>query len=67
MTPCKKLDEVRSWAIRFIRLEEDKEIQRKSNAPTSYDHPNRKTDSSSSQRPFKAKPYSKPDAHRVIH
>ena len=65
MTPCRKLDEVRSRAIRFIRLEEDKEIQRKSSAPTSYDHPNRKTDSSSSQRSFKAKPYSKPDTHRV--
>ncbi|KAL4562281.1 hypothetical protein LXL04_034480 [Taraxacum kok-saghyz] len=65
MTPCKKLDEVRSRAIRFIRLEEDKEIQRKSSAPTSYDHPNRKTDSSSSQRSFKAKPYSKPDTHWV--
>ena len=63
--PCKKLDEVRSRAIRFIRLEEDKEVQRKSSAPTSYDHPNRKTDSSSSQRSFKAKPYSKPDTHRV--
>ncbi|KAL4553980.1 hypothetical protein LXL04_039903 [Taraxacum kok-saghyz] len=61
MTPCKKLDEVRSRAIRFIRLEEDKEIQRKSNAPTSYAHPNRKTDSSSSQRSFKAKP----DTHWV--
>ena len=65
MTPCKKLDEVRSRAIRFIRLEEDIEIQRKSGTPTSYDHPNRKTDSSSSQRSFKAKPYSKPDSHRI--
>ena len=65
MTPCKRLDEVRSRALRFIRLEEDKEIQRKSSAPTSYDHPNRKSDSSSSQRSFKAKPYSKPDHHRV--
>ena len=27
MTPCKRLDEVRSRAFRFIRLEEDKEIQ----------------------------------------
>ena len=65
MTPCKKLDEVRSRTIRFIRLEEDKEVQRKSSTPNSYDHPNRKTDSSSSQRSFKAKPYSKPDTHRV--
>ena len=65
MTPCKRLDEVRSRALRFIRLEEDKEIQRKSSTPTSYDHPNRKIDSSSSQRSFKAKPYSKPDHHRV--
>ena len=56
MTPCKRPDEVRSRAIRFIRLEEDKEIQRKSSAQTSYDHPNCKTDSSSSQRSFKAKP-----------
>ena len=65
MTPCKRVDEVRSRALRFIRLEEDKEIQRKSSAPTSYDHPNRKSDYSSSQRSFKAKPYSKPDHHRV--
>ena len=31
----------------------------------SHDHPNRKTDFYSSQRSFKAKPYSKPDHHRA--
>jgi hypothetical protein len=31
----------------------------------SHDHPNRKTDFSSSQRSFKAKPYSEPDHHRA--
>ena len=45
MTPCKKLDEVRNIALRFIRLEEYKKIQKRKN--TSYDHPNKKNDSSS--------------------
>jgi hypothetical protein len=27
MNPCRKLDEVRNRALRFIRLEEDKKIQ----------------------------------------
>lgn len=40
MTPCKKLDEVGTRALRFIRLEEDKKIQKSTN--TSYDHLTRK-------------------------
>ena len=46
MTPCRRIDEVRSRELRFIRLEEDKEIQKMSNLPSFYDHPNRKSDSS---------------------
>ena len=55
MTPCRRLDEVRSRALRFIRLEEDKEIQKRSNPPISYDYPNRKVDSLA-QRSYKSKP-----------
>ena len=64
MTPCNRMDEVRSRALRFIRLEEDNEIQKRSNPPSSYDHPNRKADSSA-QRSYMSKPYSKPNYHRV--
>lgn len=42
MTPCRRTDEVRSTALRFIRLEEEKKIQKRSKPPSSYDHPNRK-------------------------
>ncbi|XP_023733891.1 uncharacterized protein LOC111881731 [Lactuca sativa] len=65
MTQCKRMDEVRSRALRFIRLEEEKEIQKRSNPPSSYDHLNRKADSLA-QRSYKSKPYSKPDHHRDL-
>lgn len=64
MIPCKRMNEVRSRALRFIRLEEDKDIQKRSNPLNSYDNPNRKADSLV-QRSYKSKPYSKPDNHRV--
>ncbi|XP_023743491.2 uncharacterized protein LOC111891665 [Lactuca sativa] len=64
MTPCKRLDEVRCRALRFIRLEEDREIQKRSNPLDQYESPNRK-DESSTQRYYKSKPYSKIDHHRV--
>ena len=63
MNPCGKLEEVRSKAIRFIRLEEDKEVQKRTTTPNSYDHPNRKSDAPA-QRPYK-KPYSRPEHQRV--
>lgn len=60
MTPCRKVNEVRSRAVRFIRLEEDMEIQERTNSPSSNDNPNRKVDSLA-QRSYKSKLYSKPD------
>ncbi|KAL7586986.1 hypothetical protein Lser_V15G37217 [Lactuca serriola] len=64
MTPCKRLDEVRCRALRFIRFEEDREIQKRSNPSDQYENPNRKPESST-QRSYKSKPYSKPVHHRV--
>lgn len=49
MTPCMKMDEVRNRALRFIRLEEDMKIQKRTN--TSYDHPNRKNEYSFQKNP----------------
>lgn len=34
MTPCKKLEEVRNRALRFIRLEEDKKTQSRKTPPS---------------------------------
>lgn len=59
MTPCKRMDEVRSKALRFIRREDEKEIQKMSNHPKSYDYHNRKT-GSLVQKSYKSKTYSKP-------
>ena len=64
MNPWKRMDKFRSRALRFTRLEEDKEIQKRSNPPSSYDLPNRKADSSA-QRSYKSKPYSKPGHHKL--
>ena len=58
------MDEVRSRALRFIRLEEDKEIQKRGSPLNSYDKRNRKVESSS-QICYNSKPYAKPDHHRV--
>ena len=64
MTPCKRMEKLRSRAIRFIRHKEDKKIQNKSNPPSSYENPNGNAESKT-QRSFKSKPYSRPDHHRV--
>ncbi|KAI3742754.1 hypothetical protein L1987_60449 [Smallanthus sonchifolius] len=40
MNPCRNLDEVRNRALRFIRLEDDKKIQQRMDAPTGYNQPN---------------------------
>ena len=62
MTPFKKLDEVRNRALRFIRMGEDKKVKKRTN--TSNDHPNMKN-VSSSQKSYRAKPYSRLENHRV--
>lgn len=49
MTPCKKLEEFINRSLRFIRLDEFLKIQKSTN--TSYNHPNRKNESSS-QKPI---------------
>ena len=64
ITPCKCMDEVGSRALWFIRLEEDKEIQKRAITPSSYENPNR-NDESLAQRSYKSKPYSKPGHQRV--
>ena len=65
MTPCKILDEVRYRVLTFIRIEEDKEIQKRSNPSSQYQNPNRNAESLD-MRSFKSKPCSKLDHHRVI-
>ena len=42
MTPCKGVDEVRSRALRFTRLEEEKETLTRTSMPSSYENPNYK-------------------------
>ncbi|XP_023771631.1 extensin-like [Lactuca sativa] len=64
MTPFKRLDEVKCRALRFIKIEEDKEVQKKSNPSSQYENPNRKAESSA-PRSYKSKHYSKPDHHKV--
>ena len=58
------MDEVRSRALRFIRLEEDREIQKRVSIPCSYDNPNRMAESST-QRSYNSKPYFKHDHHKI--
>ena len=64
MTTCKRSDEVRYWALRFIWIEEDREIQKRSNPSNQYENTNRKAESSTS-RSYKSKLHSKSDHHRV--
>ena len=61
---CKRLDEVRCQSLRFIRLEEDKEVQNRSSSSSQFENPNRKT-KSSAPRSYKSKPYSKLGPYRV--
>ncbi|XP_076960954.1 uncharacterized protein LOC143637445 [Bidens hawaiensis] len=56
MTPCRSLDEARSRALRFIRLEDDKKNS-KADIPK-YDQTNRKFESPG--KSYRAKPYYKP-------
>lgn len=63
MTPHKRMDEVRIRALRFIGLEEDKEIQKRASMPSSFGNPNRKA-KYSAQSSYNSKPYSQPDHRR---
>jgi Retrotransposon gag protein len=58
MNPCRNLDEVRSRAIRFIRLEDDKRIHDRCTR-------NDPKKDQGSYRYNKSKPYSKPEQHSV--
>lgn len=64
MTPGKRLDELRCQALRFIRLEEDKEVRKRSKPSNQYENPNRKAESSD-PRSYKSKSYSKSNHHGV--
>ena len=61
MTPCRSLDEARSRALRYIRLEDDKK-NAKVDIPK-YDQTNRKFESPGKN--YRAKPYQKPDIPRI--
>ena len=61
MVPCRNLDEVRSRALRFIRLEDDKKINRRIDVPK-YEHTSRKYDSP--QKNYR-KPYNKQDSPKI--
>ena len=63
MNPCRKLDEVKNRALRFIRHEDDKKIQERIKSSSRYNHPNRK--STPTYEPNKHKPYARPDNKRV--
>ncbi|XP_076908950.1 uncharacterized protein LOC143566046 [Bidens hawaiensis] len=61
-TPCRNLDEVRNWALRYIRLEDNKRTHGSLIVPK-YEFTNRKSDSPPKfSRP---KPYSKQDSPRI--
>ncbi|KAK1432045.1 hypothetical protein QVD17_08934 [Tagetes erecta] len=62
MNPCRNLDEVRSRALRFIRLEDDKKIHQKLEIPK-YESSNRKSDSP--HKRYRSKPYNKQDSPRI--
>ena len=62
MNPCRNLDEVRSRALRFIRLEDDKKIHKRLEIPK-YEPSDRKTDSLHKQ--YRSKPYNKQDSPRI--
>ena len=58
------MDEVMSRPLRFIRLQEDKEMKKRSKTPSPYDNLNKKA-RSLARRSYKSKPYSKPN-HQTI-
>ncbi|KAK9077953.1 hypothetical protein SSX86_002010 [Deinandra increscens subsp. villosa] len=62
MTPCRNLNEVRTRALRFIRLGDDKKIQKRSDV-SKPESSSRITDSPGKQQ--RSKPYYRNDNHRV--
>ncbi|KAD3640093.1 hypothetical protein E3N88_29316 [Mikania micrantha] len=64
MNPCRNMDEVRNRALRFIRLEDDKEIQKRITTTPPNDQGKRKLDSPTNKS-FKSKPYYKADNHKI--
>ncbi|KAJ0898693.1 putative retrotransposon gag domain-containing protein [Helianthus annuus] len=63
MNPCRNLDEARNRALRYIRLEDDKKMQEKMNASSTYESTNRKSESS--HKPYRSRPYDKNENKRV--
>ena len=64
MNPCRNLDEARTRALRFIRLEDDRTIQKRMNPSTNYNNSNKKADSSP-YKSYKSKSYSKSENNRI--
>ncbi|KAD4585878.1 hypothetical protein E3N88_23479 [Mikania micrantha] len=64
MNPCRNMDEVQNRALRFIRLEDDKEIQKRITTTPPNDQGKRKLDSPTNKS-FKSKPYYKADNHKI--
>nr|XP_043639197.1 uncharacterized protein LOC122610267 [Erigeron canadensis] len=65
MTPCRSLDEARNRALRFIGLEEDELLRKRMETPSTYDRPNRRTETPVF-RPSKNKPYTRVVQQRTI-
>ncbi|KAJ0939030.1 hypothetical protein HanRHA438_Chr02g0056471 [Helianthus annuus] len=63
MNPCRNLDEARNRALRYIRLEDDKKMQERMNASSTYESTNRKSESS--YKPYRSKPYGRNDNKKV--
>ncbi|KAK1411207.1 hypothetical protein QVD17_37753 [Tagetes erecta] len=63
MTPCRNLDEVRTRALRFIRLEDDKKIQDRIGSTIKQEHQDKKQESLFKNN--KTKPYFKHDNQNV--
>lgn len=65
MTPCRSLDEARNHALRFIRLEEDELLRKRMEPPSTYDRPNRRTETPVF-RLSKNKPYTRAVEQRTV-
>ncbi|KAD6796232.1 hypothetical protein E3N88_07128 [Mikania micrantha] len=64
MNPFRNMDEVRNRSLRFIILEDDKEIQKRITTTPPNDQGKRKLDSPTSKS-FKSKPYYKANYHKI--
>ncbi|KAJ0501800.1 hypothetical protein HanHA300_Chr11g0405291 [Helianthus annuus] len=63
MNPCRNLDEAWNRALRYIRLEDNKKMQERMNASSTYESTNRKSESS--YKPYRSKPYGRNDSKKV--